>query len=103
MAVTALAGAVGEALQWKDTPTSGGTGGGGAQVGSAKNDLIQLETVVFRQSAEFIGAVQQQDLTRWGALTAALLLQKNRASYEKVVQAFTRQASVEECIAILES
>jgi hypothetical protein len=102
MAVTALAGTVGEALQWKDTPTSGG-GTGGAQVGSAKNDLIQLETVVFRQSAEFIGAVQQQDLTRWGALTAALLLQKNRASYEKVVQAFARQASVEECIAILES
>jgi hypothetical protein len=91
LAVTALAGTVGEALQWKNAPQ-----------GSARNDLLQLESV-FKQSDEFIGASKQQDLTRWGALTAAMLLKNNAESYEKVVDAFARRASVEECIAILES
>ena len=91
LAVTALSGTVGEALKW-----------GGAEPGSAKNDLLQLEQV-FRQSEEFIGAAAQQDLTRWGALTAALLLKNNAQAYEKVVEAFARQAPIEECIAILES
>lgn len=89
LAVTALAGTVGEALKWQSAE-------------GAKNDLIQLENV-FQQSEEFIGAAAQQDLTRWGALTAAMLLKNNAETYEKVVQAFSRQASVEECIAILES
>jgi hypothetical protein len=77
LAVTALAGTVGEALQWKS----------GAKCGRAKNDLQQLD-VVCRQTDSYISEAAQQDLTRWGAVTAAMLLKKNRESYEKVVQAF---------------
>ena len=89
LAVTALAGLVGEAKKW------------GGAVG-ATSDLMALEAV-FRRSGEFIGAAAQQDLTRWGALTAALLLKQNEDQYEKVVEAFQRQASIEDCVAILES
>ena len=89
LAVTALAGLVAEAATW------------GQAVG-ATQDLVALQAV-FRRSAEFLGAVAQQDLTRWGALTAVLLLKQNQAKYELVVQAFQRQASIEECIQILES
>ena len=89
LAVTALSGLAGEALKWNKAE-------------GAAADLMQLEGV-FRQSKEFIGAAQQQDLTRWGALTAANLLRSNEEKYEKVVEAFNRQASVDECILILES
>ena len=89
LAVTALSGLAGEALKWKKAE-------------GAAADLMQLDSV-FRQSAEFIGAAQQQDLTRWGALTAANLLRSNEEKYEKVVEAFRRQAPVDECIVILES
>jgi hypothetical protein len=90
-AVTALAGVVAEALQWKN-----------AAQGSGKNHLLMLDRV-FHDSAEFIDAAKQQDLARWGALTAAMLLKNNSESYEKVVQAVVRQADLVECIAILES
>jgi hypothetical protein len=89
LAVTALAGIVGEAYKWNKA------------VGAAQ-DLAVLD-VVLRRSKEFIGAAAQQDLTRWGALTAALLLKQNAAKYEQVVTAFQRQASIDECVAILES
>jgi len=89
LAVTALAGLVGEARKW------------GKAVG-ATEDLMALD-FVFRRSGEFIGAAAQQDLTRWGAMSAALLLKQNEEIYEQVVEAFQRQASIEECIAILES
>ena len=89
LAVTAMAGLVGEAKQWNKA------------VG-ATQDLMALEAV-FRRSGEFIGAAAQQDITRWGALTACLLLKQNADQYEQVVQAFQRQASIEECIQILES
>lgn len=88
LAVTALAGLVGEAAQWE------------AAAGAAQ-DLRTLDGVL-RRSQEFIGAAAQQDLTRWGALTAALLLKQNAAKYEAVVEAFQRQAGMDECIAILE-
>jgi hypothetical protein len=89
LAVTALAGLVGEAQTWEKA------------VG-ANNDLEQLD-LVFRNSADFMGSQAQQDMTRWGALTATSLLKENKAKYEQVVTAFGRQASVEECMAILES
>ena len=89
LAVTALAGLVGEALEWNKA------------VG-AEADLIALEQV-FRRSDDFIGAQAQQDITRWGALTAANLLRTNKEQYEKVVEAFSQQKPIEECIAILES
>mmetsp|Transcript_10271 Transcript_10271/g.28309 ORF Transcript_10271/g.28309 Transcript_10271/m.28309 type:complete len:369 (-) Transcript_10271:84-1190(-) len=89
LSITALSGLVGEAMQW-------GTAEG------AQNDLMQLEGV-FRQSEEFIRSGDQQDITRWGAFTASQLLKNNADKYEKVVEAFSRQASAEECILILES
>lgn len=90
LTVTALAGLVGEAMEWEKVLN-----------GSATADLLQLEQV-FRQSSDFLGAAQQQDLTRWGALTASLLLRQNAEAYENVVKAFARQAPLEECIALLE-
>ncbi|KAL7567142.1 hypothetical protein ACA910_009468 [Epithemia clementina (nom. ined.)] len=89
LAVTALSGLAAEAMKWKKAE-------------GASADLLQLQEV-FRKSKEFIGAAQQQDLTRWGALTAVNLLRSNEEKYEKVVEAFRRQASVDECIVILES
>lgn len=89
LAVTALAGLVGEAKKW------------GKAVG-ATQDLMTLEAV-FRRSGEFIGAAAQQDLTRWGAMTACLLLKQNEEKYEQVVEAFQQQKSIEDCIAVLES
>ena len=89
LSVTALSGLVGEAMAF-------------SKAQGAQQDLMQLEAV-FRRSADFIGAAQQQDLTRWGAFTACQLLQTNAEKYEKVVEAFQKQASVEECICILES
>ena len=90
LTVTALAGLVGEAKQWPK-----------ASAGAA-DDLWQLQNAVLGRSSEFLGAAQQQDLTRWGALTASLLLKQNAVAYEKVVEAFGRQAPLEECIALLE-
>ena len=74
-------------------------------LGNAKggdNDLIQLD-LFFRQSAEFIGAQKQQDLTRWGALASYNLINENRSKYDELVRAFKDQKVVSECIAILES
>lgn len=90
LAVTALSGLVAEASAYDKVLPGTGTA-----------DLLQLEQV-FRRAEEFIGAEKQQDLTRWGALTATLLLRQNSRAYEKVVEAFTRMAPLEECIAILE-
>jgi len=89
LSVTALAGLVGEATKWEKA------------VGAA-NDLLQLEQV-FRKSEAFMGSKAQQDVTRWGALTATTLLKQNAKQYELVVEAFKRQAPLEDCIAILES
>jgi len=66
-----------------------------------ENDLLQLENI-FRKSQEFLGAAQQQDLTRWGALVSYYLIQGNQDKYELLVKAFGQNKSVEECIAILE-
>jgi hypothetical protein len=90
LAVTALSGVVGEVLKYKYAESS------------AIQDLLLLDQV-FSRSAEFIGSAAQQDLTRWGALTAALLLKSNQDKYEQVVDAFAQQKSLEDCIAILES
>ncbi|GAX12822.1 hypothetical protein FisN_15Hh301 [Fistulifera solaris] len=92
LTVTALSGVLGEALTF-----------GSVIPGSATQDLLQLEQQVFRRSENFLGAVAQQDLTRWGALTAGLLLRQNKEAYEKIVQAMERKASLRECIELLES
>jgi hypothetical protein len=87
--VTGLAGLVGEAMEY-----------GNAK--GASQDLMLLDQV-FRQAQEFYGAQQQQDLTRWAALTAAQLLKGKQEQYNEIVQAFRRTATLEECIGILES
>ena len=89
LAVTGLAGLVGEAMEY-----------GNAQ--GASQDLMVLDGI-FRRAKDFYGAQQQQDLTRWAAFTASQLLNTNKDKYESVVKAFTRQAPLEECITILES
>ena len=89
LSVTAMSGLVAEAMEFEKAE-------------GAQQDLMQLDNV-FRQSSEFIGAAAQQDLTRWGAFTASQLLKTNQERYEKVVAAFKKQASVEECICIMES
>jgi hypothetical protein len=89
LAVTGLAGLVGEATKWDKA------------LGAAGD--LQLLDQVFRQSEDFMGSKAQMDMTRWGALTATNLLRENKDKYEEVVAAFGRQAPLEECIAILES
>lgn len=74
-------------------------------LGNAKgggNDLIQLEEF-FRSSKSFVGAKEQQDLTRWGALASYNLINENRSKYDELVAAFKAKKSVEDCVAILES
>jgi hypothetical protein len=90
LTITAMAGLAAEA-------TTYGTATG------ATEDLITLENTVFRKSRDFIGTNAAQDLTRWGALSASLLLKQNADRFENVVTAFQRQASIDECIAILEN
>ena len=90
LTVTAMAGLAGESMKY-------------GSANGATEDLLLLENNVFRKSQNFIGAAASQDLTRWGALTASLLLKQNVNQYEAVVEAFQRQASIDECIAILEN
>eukprot|EP00542_Grammatophora_oceanica_P016197 CAMPEP_0194046622 /NCGR_PEP_ID=MMETSP0009_2-20130614/22003_1 /TAXON_ID=210454 /ORGANISM="Grammatophora oceanica, Strain CCMP 410" /LENGTH=344 /DNA_ID=CAMNT_0038691991 /DNA_START=192 /DNA_END=1226 /DNA_ORIENTATION=+ len=67
-----------------------------------ENDLMELEGF-FRRSKEFIGAQKQQDMTRWGALTAYNLITANSEKFEELVGAFKNKKSVADCVAILES
>jgi hypothetical protein len=88
LTVVAMSGSVAEAMEF----------------GSAKgtnSDLMALENV-FKRSKIFLGAAKQQDLTRWGALTAYRLLTANKSQLDKLVQAFERKRSVSECIRIIE-
>lgn len=89
LSVTAMSGLVAEAMQFGD-------------VRGAENDLLELEQI-FRRADDFIGAQQQQELTRWGALQAFLLLKQNQRKLDEIVEAFQQQKGVAECVAILES
>jgi hypothetical protein len=88
LTVVALSGAVAEAMAF-------GTAGG------ANSDLMELEGF-FRRSENFLGAEKQQDLTRWGALTAYRVLTMHKPKLDKLVAAFSAQKSVAECMVILE-
>mmetsp|Transcript_42365 Transcript_42365/g.123050 ORF Transcript_42365/g.123050 Transcript_42365/m.123050 type:complete len:385 (+) Transcript_42365:131-1285(+) len=88
LCVVALSGSVAEAMEF------------GSAVG-ANSDLMGLQSV-FRRSKNFLGAEKQQDLTRWGALTAYRLLNQNKGKLDKLVQAFAAKRSVSECIRIIE-
>lgn len=89
LSVVSMSGSVGEVLKFDEA--KGG-----------ENDLIQLNEY-FRRSGEFLGAQKQQDLTRWGALSAYNILQGNYKVYEKLIEAFRGKKSVNECIQIIES
>jgi len=88
LTVTAMAGAVAEAIAFDK-----------AKGGNA--DLIELQNV-FQKCEQFLGAEKQQDMTRWGALTAYRLLNENKAKLDLLVQAFSQKKSVAECVAIVE-
>jgi hypothetical protein len=66
-----------------------------------QNDLIALDQY-YRNSKEFIGAEKQQNLTRWGALTAYNIINANMDKFERLVDAFKAKKSVEDCIAAIE-
>lgn len=90
LSVVSMSGSVGEVLTY-DTAKGG------------ENDLLALNNQYFRRSQEFLGAQKQQDLTRWGALSAYNILQGNYKVYEKLIDAFKNKKSVNECIQIIES
>jgi hypothetical protein len=88
LTVVAMSGAVAEAMEF-------------GKAGGANSDLMELERV-FRRSENFLGAEKQQDLTRWGAMTAHRLLTGKKEKLNQLIKAFDAQKSVAECIAILE-
>eukprot|EP00535_Pseudo-nitzschia_heimii_P003832 CAMPEP_0197175014 /NCGR_PEP_ID=MMETSP1423-20130617/1344_1 /TAXON_ID=476441 /ORGANISM="Pseudo-nitzschia heimii, Strain UNC1101" /LENGTH=429 /DNA_ID=CAMNT_0042624053 /DNA_START=179 /DNA_END=1468 /DNA_ORIENTATION=- len=88
LTVVALSGAVAEAMAYDK-----------AKGGNA--DLIELQNV-FAKSQEFLGAAKQQDMTRWGALTAYRLLAGNKARLDELAEAFSRKRSIADCVAIIE-
>ncbi|KAL3914976.1 MAG: hypothetical protein SGILL_005861, partial [Bacillariaceae sp.] len=89
LTVVAMSGSVAEAMEFD-------------KAGGANADLMELQNV-FRQSANFLGAEKQQDLTRWGALTSYRLITANKDKLDKLCAAFSEQKSIAECVTILES
>jgi hypothetical protein len=91
IAVTALSGLMGE-LQFYDK-ADGGTG-----------DLEALQDVFFRSDAEKLRKPQaREEMTRWGAYTSKNMIDDYKKVYDKLIEAMDRGASVEECIATIES
>lgn len=88
MSVVAMSGSVAEVLKF-----------GEAKGGD--NDLIELDFLM-RRSSDFVGAEKQQDLTRWGALTAYNIINANEDKFERLVEAFKGKKSVSDCIAAIE-
>lgn len=91
IAVTALSGLMGE-LQFYDK-ADGGTG-----------DLQALQDVFFRSDSEKLRKPQaREEMTRWGAYTSKNMIDDYKKVYDKLIEAMDRGASVEECIATIES
>lgn len=88
LTVVAMSGAVAEAMKF-------------GKAGGANSDLIELANI-FRMRKTFVGASKQQDLTRWGALTAYRLLSDKKDKLDALVAAFSAQKPIADCIAILE-
>lgn len=89
LTVVAMSGAVAESMAF------------GKAKGGASADLMELQNI-FRKSEKFLGAEKQQDMTRWGALTAYRLLNTNRAKLDALVKAFSQKKSIADCVAIVE-
>jgi hypothetical protein len=88
LTVVAMSGSVAEAMEF-------------GKAGGANSDLMELQNI-FRQSKNFLGAEKQQDLTRWGALTAYRLITANKDKLDSLCDVFSKQKSIAECVAILE-
>lgn len=91
LTVVAMSGAVSEAMAFEK-----------AMGGAGNADLTELQNI-FRKSKEFLGAAKQQDMTRWGALTAYRLLNSNRKQLDALVEAFRQNKSIADCVAIVEA
>jgi len=91
IAVTAMSGLMGELTKYDKAD-----GGGG--------DLESLQDVFFKADSEKLRKPEaREDLTRWGAYTSRNMIEDNASVYEKLIAAMERGASVEECIATIES
>jgi hypothetical protein len=91
LAVTALSGLMGELTVYEKAD-----GGGG--------DLEQLQDVFFRADSDKLRKPQaREEMTRWGAYTSKNMLDDYKGVYEELIAAMVRGASVEECIATIES
>jgi len=91
LAVTALSGLMGELSVYEKAD-----GGGG--------DLEQLQDVFFRADSDKLRKPQaREEMTRWGAYTSKNMIDDYKGVYEKLIAAMGRGASVEECIATIES
>lgn len=91
LSVTALSGLMGELTLYEKA--DGGSG-----------DLEQLQDVFFRADSEKLRQPQaREEMTRWGAYTSKNMLDDYKTVYEKLIAAMERGASVEECIATIES
>lgn len=88
LTVVAMSGAVAEAMKFEK-----------AKGGNA--DLRELQNI-FRKSEQFLGAQKQQDMTRWGALTAYRLLNTNSKKLDALVEAFSQKKTIADCVAIVE-
>jgi hypothetical protein len=88
LTVVAMSGSVAEAIEF-------------GRAGGVNSDLMELQNI-FRQSKNFLGAEKQQDLTRWGALTAYRLINTHKDKLDALVDAFSKQKSIAECVAVLE-
>jgi len=88
MSVVAMSGSVAEVLTF-------------GQANGGDSDLMELDQLM-RRTSEFVGAQKQQDLTRWGALTAYNIITANDDKFERLVDAFKQKKSVADCIAAIE-
>ena len=89
LSVVAMSGSVAEILSYE-------------KARGGENDLLQLQDC-FRRGKDFIGAAKQQDLTRWGALTAYSMIKDNAGKFEQLVDAFQKKKGLSDCVAIIES
>lgn len=91
IAVTAMSGLMGELTIYDKA--DGGTG-----------DLNALQDVFFKADSEKLRKPQaREDMTRWGAYTSKNMLDDYKPVLDKLIAAMERGASVEECVATIES
>ncbi|GAQ85236.1 hypothetical protein KFL_002250160 [Klebsormidium nitens] len=65
-------------------------------------DLMTLQRLINRTKPK-LSNNEQQNLTRWATYYAASVIKNNKASFDALVEALSRQAPVEECVAAIEA